>query len=97
MKMRRCIQCLVENEIVQKYQRPDKGLRTVMESSGGTAWRGEEKHPLGYKEKVEECETLLTQISSKVKRRTRRRLDAELKTRVRTRSTEDSRGRMERK
>ena len=43
--MRRCIQCLVEDKLVQQYQknsRPDQETREALESSGGTAWREDE-------------------------------------------------------
>ena len=40
--MRRCIQRLVEDELVQQYQRnsrPDEETRAVLESCGEIAWR----------------------------------------------------------
>ena len=49
--MRRCIECSVEDELVQQYQRnlkPDEETREALESSGGIAWR-EDKGEEGRK------------------------------------------------
>ena len=74
----------MEDELVQHFQKdsmPDEETSNALESAGGITWREDQggrwkkMYSANHQRRMEERKTKCTQVSSRIKKRTRRRMD----------------------